>query len=485
MSITHALSNALSGLTAAGRGAQVVSSNVANALTPGYGRRVLAVSSQSIAGLGAGVQVDGVLRQVSTALLGDRWLSDAALGAAGQEARFYAGLEAAIGAPDSAGALSARYANFEAALVAASSDPGSEARLAAVLDTAGALAGKIGAISDGIQALRLQADAAIDDQVTVLNDRLNKVAVLNRDISQALGAGQDATALMDQRQAMIDEIAGIVPLRAMPREGGALALYTTSGATLLDGTAATFGFSPAAVIQPGMTLENGALSGLTLNGQPVETAGAQAPVAGGSLAALFDQRDRLGPQAQADIDALAADLVTRFQEVGLDPSLADGAPGLFTDAGAALTADATPGLSARLTLNPAVDPDQGGALWRLRSGLGTAAPGPAGDSTLLDGFITALATPLDPGIGRLSGRAQGAAGLAAEILSLAGAARQGAETELGFALSRNDSLRAAELAEGVDTDQEMQTLLLYEQAYSANARVIETVDEMMQTLLRM
>ena len=39
MSISSALSNALSGLNAVSRAADVVSSNVANAMTEGYGKR--------------------------------------------------------------------------------------------------------------------------------------------------------------------------------------------------------------------------------------------------------------------------------------------------------------------------------------------------------------------------------------------------------------------------------------------------------------
>eukprot|EP00581_Thalassiosira_minuscula_P024003 CAMPEP_0184437988 /NCGR_PEP_ID=MMETSP0738-20130409/628709_1 /TAXON_ID=385413 /ORGANISM="Thalassiosira miniscula, Strain CCMP1093" /LENGTH=42 /DNA_ID= /DNA_START= /DNA_END= /DNA_ORIENTATION= len=41
MSISSALSNALTGLTASARRAEVVSSNISNAMTEGYGRRSL------------------------------------------------------------------------------------------------------------------------------------------------------------------------------------------------------------------------------------------------------------------------------------------------------------------------------------------------------------------------------------------------------------------------------------------------------------
>jgi flagellar hook-associated protein 1 FlgK len=40
-----------------------------------------------------------------------------------------------------------------------------------------------------------------------------------------------------------------------------------------------------------------------------------------------------------------------------------------------------------------------------------------------------------------------------------------------------------ELSEGVDTDAELQKLLLIEQAYTANARVMQIADEMLKTLI--
>ena len=41
------------------------------------------------------------------------------------------------------------------------------------------------------------------------------------------------------------------------------------------------------------------------------------------------------------------------------------------------------------------------------------------------------------------------------------------------------------MADGVDSDAEMQKLLEYEQAYAANARVIQAIEEMMDQILRL
>lgn len=483
MSISGSLSNALSGMTAAGRAAQVVSSNVANALTEGYGRQVLETSSRVLGSGGAGVQVDGITRVVDQQILADRRQSDAEAGYADTQSNFYTSLEAAIGLPGEPGSLSGRLDSFESALIAASSRPDTTARLDDVLNAATALQGHITGLSNKIQSLRMQADQEIGAQVDLLNDRLGKITDLNNQIRRQTGGGGDASALMDQRQKLVDDISAIVPVRQAQRDYGQIALYTTNGATLIDGKAAEFSFAPVGTIVPEMTFSSGALSGLQINGHPVSTSSDHGPVAGGSLAALFDQRDSWAVDAQRELDALTRDLVERFQAGGLDPTLSVDQAGLFTDGAAAFLPMNEVGLSSRLRVNPVVDPDQGGATWRLRDGLGSAAPGSVGNATLLNAFSAALTESRTVASGGLAGISQTGPGLASEFLSIVSSARVSADAEVSYTHAKNSALRTAELENGVDTDQELQSLLLIEQAYSANARVVQTVDDMIQTLL--
>ena len=72
MTLSASLSSALSGLTAASRAAEVVSSNVANAMTEGYGRREVSLSARMIGRTGNGVMVNGVVRMTSMVAVGDR-----------------------------------------------------------------------------------------------------------------------------------------------------------------------------------------------------------------------------------------------------------------------------------------------------------------------------------------------------------------------------------------------------------------------------
>ncbi|MCL4188867.1 MAG: flagellar hook-associated protein FlgK [Rhodobacteraceae bacterium] len=482
MSVSASLSNALSGLTAAARAAEVVASNVANARTEGYGRRELMLSSRTVTSSGSGVRIDGVQRHVNDALIADRRIAAASAGGAGLPAAFHSRIEARIGAPDAPGSVGARIAAFEARLVEAASRPDSETRLRAVLDAAGSLAATLGDVSREVQAARMEAEGAIARDVALVNDTLAQVAALNAQIRGLVAGERDPSALMDQRQALVDRIAEVVPLREVARDHGQVALFTPGGAILLDGTAAPLGFARAGAITADMTAGSGGLSGLTLNGQPLSTAG-HGPVGGGRLAAAFAVRDRLAPEAQERLDALARDLVERLADPAADPSLAPGAAGLFTDAGAAFDPAAEVGLAGRLRVNALADPARGGAIWRLRDGLGAAAPGPAGDGAGLARLAAALDTPRSPVSGGFLGGAHSLAGLAGEVLSLVAGSRLSAEAEASFTAARAEALAVLEAEGGVDTDQELQLLIMIEKTYAANARVIRTVDEMLSTLL--
>lgn len=483
MSISAALSNALSGLTAGARAANVVSSNLANLTTEGYGRRDIELGAQT-GGNRQGVRVLAVTRHVDQGVLADRRLADGALAHAQTRAQFLTQVQDAIGTPDQPGALSARIAAFEASLVTAASRPDATERLDAVVRRAGEVASAFNDISSEIQKRRMDAEQAIEQGVAGLNGALDEVHGLNRLIADATQRGHATAALLDERQRVVDRIADLVPVQEIPRDRGQIALISETGAVLLDGMPARLEFTRANAVMPHMRQDNGMLAGVTLNGENAGAAGPRNPLAGGRLAALFEIRDDLAVDAQAQVDALARDLAERFQQPGLDPSLTAGDPGLFTDGGAQVTATAETGLAGRLSVNARVDPANGGAAWRLRDGLGATSPGPAGEARLLSAQLEAMTNRQVMASGRLTTGAGTLADHAAALASHAAQSRLTGERASSFAAVRQDSLHAMLLRDGVDSDAETQRLLVIEQAYAANARMIQTLDDMMQTLLR-
>ena len=481
MSISQSLSNALSGLTASSRMAEVVSSNLSNALTDGYGRRSLDLSSHSVGGRGAGVRIDGVTRHVDRGILGDRRLADSEL--AGQQRLFDAlsRLEATMGAVGDPHSLSARLTALEQALATAAGDPSSDVRQNTVVNR---LTGVTTALNDsatGLRTLRQEAEDSIKTQVDQLNTALRQVETLNTDILRSRTSGEDASALIDQRQLVIDRISAIVPVREIERSNGTAAVMTTSGQMLIDGPALQFGFAAANYVTPDMTLASGALQGITRDGVPlVGSASGYGRLGGGSLAAAFALRDDTLVAAQAGLDAVARDLIDRFASPATDPGLAPGDAGLLTDAGAAFDPLDEIGLAGRIRVNAAVDPAQGGASWRIRDGVNATAQGAAGDATQINRWLDALSATQSLASG---GAARSASGHVAGLASTLGSQRLNAEDRLSFVTARWDSLRAAELAGGVDSDHELQMLMRIEQAYAANAKVMQTVQSMIQTLM--
>lgn len=483
MTISSALNSAMSGLRAAGRASEIVSSNISNALTPGYARRSLSLTSSG-EGFAGGVRVNGVTRHIDTQVLSDRRLAGAEFGYRNETTGFLNKFENLLGTPDQPGSLSARLSEFESSLITASSRPDANERLEAAAWSARDLAIAINTASDGAQQARTQADRNIGTQVERLNEVLKSVERLNSQIISAGSNNGDTSSLQDQRQTLVDEISEMVPIRTVPRQKGAIALYSTGGAILLDGRAAEIGFEPANAVTPYMSVEDGSLSGLTVNGFAISTSSKSGNLRGGTLGAQFEIRDELAPDAQVQMDAIARDLIERFESSTVDPTLAPGQPGLFTDAGAAFDPLSEVGLAGRLSLNTLVDPTADNESWRMRDGLGATSPGNAGDAQLLNALTDALIVGRTPNSGSFGGSAFSALDLTASLTSQVGADRLREDQQLSFASAQFNEFIQLELAEGVDSDAELQRLMIVEQAYAANARVIATVDEMLDTLMR-
>ena len=483
MSISAAISNAYSGLTSVSRMAETVSNNISNAMNENYARRSVITENRVVGGVGMGVNVTSIDRAMDLLATSSRRASGAAHGHANTLSTANSRLAKLMGIPGDAGALGARVLAFENALRTAADNPASAPAREKMLAEATTLTKGLKNISTQTMAVRMDADSQIATQVQTVNVALKKIEAVNTEIRLRKGSGNTA-ALEDVRKKLIDEVSSLIPIKQISRAGGAVALYSAGGAALIDGKASELGFTPTPTITPDMTLASGALSGLTLNGRSMGIGTGSGQLEGGSLAAAFNVRDVLTPEFNARIDAVARDLVERFQSPGTDPTLAAGNAGLFTDNGAAFNPANELALAQRLKINAAVDPSQGGDLWRLRDGINAVVQGPAGSDTQLRRMVSAMEAQRVPsaatGLTTLSSATQMAEG----VSSLVAAQASRAEDTTAYNAGQLSILRESELGiTGVNTDYEMQQLLIIEQAYAANARVISTADKLMQTIL--
>ena len=369
---------------------------------------------------------------------------------------------------------------LDAAMKDAAQSPESTTHANQVVLSANNLVNEFNNLSTLITQERQQADQDIAASVDILNASLLEVERLNASIAKIDRSTSQAAALFDERDRVLDRISEFVPIQTYPRNSGTVDVLTVEGVYLVAGSAKQVEFTPAATVGPNITLANGTLSGLTVDGLDI-TPGAQTfgAVSSGSLAALFTLRDTDLPGLSTQLDAIAQDMIDRFSDPSIDATNPVGSPGLFLDTNAA----AGDGVAGRIELNALVDPDRGGAVWRLRDGLGATVSGPPGNNTILTNLSNAFETVQTVNVPGLQG-GYTATDLVAQLSTLAGQQRIQNESTLSSISLQFDSLQRAEASElAVDIESEMQDLLIIEQAYAANARVIEAAGQMINQLM--
>jgi flagellar hook-associated protein 1 FlgK len=480
MSITSALNSAMTGLTANARLSQVTSENLANALTPGYSSQKLNLSTSQYA---AGVRIGDVERNVNPALQSTTRKAEAEYAKIGVYSDFYSRMSNFVGTVDDNMSISTQISNFDAALVEATSRPDSTERLHDLSVKANLIVQSITDAADGLNNQRLAAESSIDLQVDQLNSQLKELEKLNARIVVAQAAGGSTTAMEDQRDLLIDTVNQAIPVNVVQRDQGRVALFTVGGVALLDGRASELSFDAKRTIEPQMTQDNGLLSGLEINGLAMDTS-INGPLRGGTLIAAFDIRDNVAVEAQNDLDAVARDLVERFQDPALDATIGLTDAGIFTDSGGAFDPADTVGLAARLELNDLVAMDGQAETWRLRDGLYAAAEGDPGDASQLIAYSEAISENRTVSTTKLGTISSDLNTLSASLMSRFARDSDSANNSLSFAATSYTELAQAELALGVDSDAELQNMMLIENAYAANARMLSTIDDMMESLLR-
>lgn len=473
MSITQALSNALTGLNVAKRGAEVASSNIANALTQGYGVRELQQHARDHGGMGAGVAISGLTRHVNAFVLSERRLADAEVGFHRPQADAAKQLERIFGVAGRGDGLMGSVAKLEETLIRAAGDPIDERRHQQAVQSLAGLTKEVRDGSAAISGMRERAEGNIAQMVEQLNGALEQIDRMNDDIVRMGYRGQPVAGLYDQRQKLIDDIAEIVPLKQLDRDGGRVALISAGGETLLDHRPRKIGFTPAGVIGPEMTVASGALGGLSIDGRPMPGGGMVGLLAGGRLAAEFQIRDDIAVSAHTKLDEFADSLMKRFQDPSIDPTMTAPGTGLVVPQS---VAPGISGLASRVDVNPALISDP----TKLRDGFDTTPLGAPGDPTVLKAWGAALRESIPYAAGQ---KATSLADMASDISVATSTERISFETQQSYAISKRDALKSSELADGVDSDKEMQQMMLLEQAYAANAKVISTVDAMMRHLM--
>ena len=432
-----------SGARAARAALDVTAQNISNASTEGYVRRSIRLAEVAMSGgygrLGdislSGVRIDGVTRNADLFRQSEvrRTGSDSARASA--ELQGLENTEAAIEQANIFPSITA----FETALQRLSADPVDPSLRAAVLEDARTMARTF---NIGAQALASVGDGlhfeAADgvEQVNLLAQELGRV---NLRLARAVDATSDQTQLLDQRDMLLQRLAGQVDVSTtiaadntvQVRIGGSGGPVLVSG-----GTVGSFASATAA---------NGTLS-FTVDGSPVTLNAGSLAGKAQALVTLDDTRTRL--------DAVADALIATVNAVQTAGAALDGSAGqpLFSGSGAA-------GITLALTSGSQIATAPAG------SGVGSRDP------TNLDALKAAL-TGND-----ISGQMDG---LLFSVSSGVASRRTTAKAIDSIAASARIAL---EQQSGVDLDQEAVDLVRFQQAFQASGKVMQVASTLFDTLL--
>jgi flagellar hook-associated protein 1 FlgK len=340
------LDSALSGLRVAQQQMNVISNNVANVSTPGYTRKILPQSAVSAEGTTIGVRGDSIVRSVDMNLTRDFWTQVSSTSFYEVQATYLNKIQQFHGPPDAEISIAAKLSDLRDLFLALSNTPDDSFLIQSVVGKAQDLSNKINEFSDLITQMRNDAQDEIQQSVGRVNDLLEQIADINKQVKINTSVGKTTAALEDARDNAIKELSAELEVSFFVRGDGVMVVQTNNGVQLADERAETMFFDPIPVGPDSVYLgpgdPNNTSSGLYVGGDP-DTNPAAFDITGlspnGNIGGLLELRDTILPEHTAQLDELAHKLATRFADQGIY-LFTDGSGQIPSDSPAILTGNA-------------------------------------------------------------------------------------------------------------------------------------------------
>src|SRR3979490_2451868 len=322
MSLSDALSIAMSGLRANQASMSLVSSNVANAETPGYVRKTIDQVTTNTGSVGSGVSVNGVNRELDQYIQAQLRTETSGASYASLRSDFLQRLQGLYGDPNSTGTLESTFNALTTAVQALGTSPDSQSARIGVVNAAQALAGQINSMSQGIQALRSAAETGINDSVNTANNLMKQIAVINNHLqSNPLGGtstDSSTAALLDQRDQYITQLSQLMDIRVTTNGANQVTVSTGSGVQLVGNEAATLSFNAQGTVTPNTTWNSntaqsalGSIKVSYSNGGSIDLTNT---IESGKMAAYVGLRDTTLVQAQNQLDQFAGSISSALSD---------------------------------------------------------------------------------------------------------------------------------------------------------------------------
>ncbi|MFT4099891.1 MAG: flagellar hook-associated protein FlgK [Burkholderiaceae bacterium] len=313
-----------SALSAAYTQIQTVGNNISNANTVGYHRQTVVQSevgtNTGAEYVGMGVQIDAVQRQYDQFVERAVFVAQSTASAAQARSTQTSALENLFADPDTG--LGASMDALRTALADLSNTPNSSAVREVVLSSAQNLASRVSTLDTQIEDLARDTDLQLEAAVGELNTMLADLAELNGKLAFGSGTGTALNDLLDQRDALINEINTQIRGNAYINDDNTVTMFASTGESLVAGTSSSqfsIGTDTLGTGRPQLMMKQGAVD------VPVNTVN----IGGGAIAGLLRFRNEDLVSAQNQIGQMAAAIAGAFnavQTAGVDESGQAGQP---------------------------------------------------------------------------------------------------------------------------------------------------------------
>jgi len=441
-------------------GVEVAGQNLANVNNPDYARqRVVIQTSITLDGtFGAqGSGADAIaIQQIRSALVDQQVNGELSVGGyleAQQQALGFAqaSLGEIIDRNGTPTGLSADINNLFNAFQSVATAPASITERQLLLAKAQDLATHLNATSARLSSLHDSLNQSLGEDVTSANKLLSEIAELNdRILNTENAAGGVANDLRDLRQAKLEELSKLVKVDASVGANGAMSI-AVNGNALVSGNQ---------VLDTLETYDAGGGQMLVRTA----TSGAALALSGGRMQGTIDVRDGALATLRDQLDTFASTLITEVNAVHASGFGLNGTTGaaFFTGTNASDIA-----VNGALAGDPA----------RLQI---SGANGNAGDNQV--GLVLAqLASKKIPALGNQTFSGSYTGTVAQLGYELASVNSRAADQQVVFGMLMEQRASIS----GVSVDEEMTTLMKFQKAFEASARLISTVDEMLDTVVNM
>ncbi|MBR1156853.1 flagellar hook-associated protein FlgK [Bradyrhizobium sp. JYMT SZCCT0428] len=324
MSLSDALSIAMSGLRTNQAAMSLVSSNVANAETPGYVRKTLNQVATDAGAFGSNVRSVGVNRELDQYIQAQLRTETSGAGYTSLRSNFLQQLQSLYGNPGSVGTLEDAFNKLTTAVQALSTSADSQSARIGVVNAANVLASQLNSMTQGIQTLRGAAENGISDSVNTANNLMSQIATINNQLSANPlgGTSTDAStaALLDQRDQYITQLSELMDIRVTTNGANQITVFTTSGVELVGNQAARLSFNAQGTVTPNTQWNTdpsksnlGSVVISYTNGGSIDLT-ASGGIRSGKIAAYTELRDKSLVEAQNQLDQFAASLSSALSD---------------------------------------------------------------------------------------------------------------------------------------------------------------------------